>query len=1156
MGERPPLVVRLDGRTDRSTLGGKAAALDRLVELGHPVPRSVVVTADAGREVARLDPIRELLDRAGGAADGEIDEAFTEVVLPRRVGDALALVPSLVTGRVAVRSSATCEDLAATAFAGQYRTVLDVDADDPAAVEHAVRLVWASLWHEAPRRYREILGVDDRDPAMAVLVMEMVDASTAGVLFTRDPIGDDGDLRLETVQGAGDQLVSGAVTPRSFAWRRGGAATHATAELGAVFGELVERSLAIEAVLGVPQDIEFAVDADECLHIVQARPITTRPTGRFTRSGIAEMLPGVLPPLMRSTAAAHVEEGFRDLITLLDGDPGDDEPYLRSQHGRAMLDIDRLGRATATVPGGSVAELERGGRPLAGTPGGDRPSTLRTLRILRHRRASVLEAAIVTRAVDRLVERDTPLDRLDDDELLARWERVVDLGARVTAAEMAVAAMATAAYSGVERALGRHVDDPAVLARHLTRRSRRTGPLARCTRDLPAVPAADFAERWEAALARSGSRSVFGGPTWADEPELAWLSLTATAGAGTGEDDRRRGLRDELRPIRTLSPVRRRFVVREAADAAALLDRRETTKQALLDLGGIAHRLTVEIGHRLADRGTVPHADDVWLLDASQVGPALLERAAPGDLAGRRAAHAADLARAVPIGSAGDGEGWGVSPGTATGRARVVDAPRAGAIRPGEVLVAAHTDAGWSPLFAIAGAVVVEEGGPLSHAAILARELGVPAVVNVAGIVRRVREAGAGAEITVDGSAGTVDVRSRPNGPRVVADPSPVPVLAPPDDTQAVAVFVTGLIGASALLGTVMSITEAVSSRRGRRRLRRRAEAPGRITADVVLRGTEAARRAVAGLRAARWYGGLAAMALVLAVALGGSGVGEYVTSEPGPSVFGLAASLTATASLVGVATVVAAAWRHWPDVPPVVRRLTPPARRRNPVREFLASMPEPHRRWLAVASATWMLLLGATLTVEPTLRRADRWLYDRIGAPDTDAWGPGWFGMYFGRPQVAIPVALLIALFTVRCRVLAIAYPATIAFGGLLNLGLGSLVGRGRPPLGAHADQTDSFPSGHAIEVTLLFGLLPLAVAVLLRSRRAGAVARLLATPVLIVMLVDGLREGSHWPSDHLAGVAIAMTAVIVVHALARVDRLHETCDRCPALALRRGPP
>jgi pyruvate,water dikinase len=75
---------------------------------------------------------------------------------------------------------------------------------------------------------------------------------------------------------------------------------------------------------------------------------------------------------------------------------------------------------------------------------------------------------------------------------------------------------------------------------------------------------------------------------------------------------------------------------------------------------------------------------------------------------------------------------------------------------PGDVLVAHTTDASWSPLFLRAAAIVVEEGGPLSHAAILARELGVPAVVNVAGIVARLERDHA--DVVVDGDDGTVTV--------------------------------------------------------------------------------------------------------------------------------------------------------------------------------------------------------------------------------------------------------------------------------------------------------------------------------------------------------------------------------------------------------------
>jgi rifampicin phosphotransferase len=99
-------------------------------------------------------------------------------------------------------------------------------------------------------------------------------------------------------------------------------------------------------------------------------------------------------------------------------------------------------------------------------------------------------------------------------------------------------------------------------------------------------------------------------------------------------------------------------------------------------------------------------------------------------------------------------DGWAASPGRLQGVATVVEAPTDTRFPPGGVLVAAATDASWSPLFVKAGAIVVERGGPLSHAAILARELGVPAVSNVPGATQLL----SGRTVTVDGDLGVVVV--------------------------------------------------------------------------------------------------------------------------------------------------------------------------------------------------------------------------------------------------------------------------------------------------------------------------------------------------------------------------------------------------------------
>ena len=116
---------------------------------------------------------------------------------------------------VAVRSSATAEDLPFASFAGQQDSFLDVTGAD--AVVEAVRRCWASLWSERAVAYRSANGISNRDVGLAVVVQVMVDAATAGVLFTANPVT---GTRTETVinasPGSGQAVVSGSVNPDQF----------------------------------------------------------------------------------------------------------------------------------------------------------------------------------------------------------------------------------------------------------------------------------------------------------------------------------------------------------------------------------------------------------------------------------------------------------------------------------------------------------------------------------------------------------------------------------------------------------------------------------------------------------------------------------------------------------------------------------------------------------------------------------------------------------------------------------------------------------------------------------------------------------------------------------------------------------------------------
>ena len=403
-------------------VGGKGASLDRLAQLGFGIPSTAVVTASAYRTVAADPAVARLLGRVERGADvpaDAVDAAFLAAAVPHALAEVIARTAREVSGggAVAVRSSATAEDLAVASFAGQYRTSLDVAGDD--AVLRAVRLTWASLWHPAPRAYRRSWGIGDAGIAMAVLIMRMVPARLAGVVFTVDPGGAAGSVRVEAVPELGEALVSGARTPDVWLIPRPGGNGHAGAP--APVAAAAELALRVEQACGAPQDVEWAWDGQR-LWLLQARPITVRAGERddcetpvdgheLTTNGIGEMLPGVLAPLVWDVSSFLVEEALRDVLGGLAALPADRDGahgFVRRVHGRAALDLDLLRAAARQLPGGSEAELER---QYFGTAAADRPVPPRDApagrwRSFRHglraaaarRRASV-EAEVVLGAV-------------------------------------------------------------------------------------------------------------------------------------------------------------------------------------------------------------------------------------------------------------------------------------------------------------------------------------------------------------------------------------------------------------------------------------------------------------------------------------------------------------------------------------------------------------------------------------------------------------------------------------------------------------------------------------------------------------------------------------------------------------------------------------
>ena len=267
------LVRSLDELTaaDLPDAGGKGANLGELRRAHFPVPDGFVITTTAYALAAEAAGVT-------GETPATARVRLAASPVPAGIADAVReAYRALGAPAVAVRSSATAEDLTDASFAGQQDTILGVAGED--AVIDAVRKCWASLWNDRAVAYRQTHDVPARGLRLAVVVQRMVEAQIAGVLFTADPItGRRRRAAIEAVRGLGEQLVSGAVNPDHFIVNtRSGEVLE---RRGEILSETQLRELAavgarIEEHFGRPQDIEWAIDADGKLWIVQSRDITT-----------------------------------------------------------------------------------------------------------------------------------------------------------------------------------------------------------------------------------------------------------------------------------------------------------------------------------------------------------------------------------------------------------------------------------------------------------------------------------------------------------------------------------------------------------------------------------------------------------------------------------------------------------------------------------------------------------------------------------------------------------------------------------------------------------------------------------------------------------------------------------------------------------------
>lgn len=370
-----------DSRATLENVGGKGMSLSKLVDAGLPVPDGFHVTTAAYRAFLEANALQPKILAALRMVDPSIPvtlETSSQTIhgffahghIPAEVGDAIvdsykALEDDHAV--VAVRSSATAEDLPGASFAGQQETYLNIHGIDE--VLDAVKKCWASLWTARAIAYRARQNISPECVALAVVVQKLVFADAAGIMFTANPVnGNRDEVVINAAWGLGEAIVSGAVTPDTITLnkQKSKVIRRETAEksvmtvrtesgtseqpvpdhlrrkavlTNAQASELARYGAQIESLYGMPMDIEWTLTLPHTLlpspngrgvggegfAIVQARPITSlpdvlewklpHPKAVLARGSFAEFVPEPISPLFATLAVPIARRSTMKLMS-------------------------------------------------------------------------------------------------------------------------------------------------------------------------------------------------------------------------------------------------------------------------------------------------------------------------------------------------------------------------------------------------------------------------------------------------------------------------------------------------------------------------------------------------------------------------------------------------------------------------------------------------------------------------------------------------------------------------------------------------------------------------------------------------------------------------------------------------------------------------
>lgn len=831
-------------------VGGKGANLGELIKAGFPVPNGYCISVDAYKSIVGESDIQEKINKIIAAVDwnkpSDIKEKslqIRELIMSRPIPDEikkeiinayyqLSKVGEPSGAAVAVRSSATAEDLPDASFAGQQETYLNIRGEHELLVH--VKCCWASLWTDRAMAYRHKQNYDHSKVYLSIVIQIMVEAEAAGVAFTANPLnGRKDEIIINSSYGLGEVVVAGIVTPDNFILNRktlgvirrqlgtkekrleidpAGRTRQVDVPIDqrksfslsdARLRELGELAIRVEEHYKVPQDVEWAF-AKGKVYLLQARPVTALGSEiKYDDS----LLIGKLTKLQKFMLEDLIEH-YPEAPTPLD------HAVVTTSYQAILNSADNLGIKISRAK--EIIRLENDGRIIL-VP----PKIKYSLRLLsvpaKLYKATKISQALwrkeyqqISRAINQWEETNMAAET--NEQLAIYLKDVFHLAERICCLRFYNFSEANllplAVISLVLKVFCSKKNRPPLMDLITTGLDYKTAIIDREINGLAVAASLEpqlyaiimdgeevkfesikkqllhiaggqkFLGKLEDFLKVYGYRTEkmyqpFTGRSWLENPDQLMVIIRAALQdpqlmeRKSNELMRKKEHETWVSNFKSklLGPFKQLFHWSYYSLRTNHIIREET----LFNLEKIfttARKITNELGNRLTCAGYLKAAEDIVYLTKEEIshgGIVQIDKDKCQQLVSIRKKHFSlnqtlwmkTLLKLVEHKKDVDAlHGISGSPGFVEGPAQIImNVHDFSKLKKGDILFCPYTDPTWTPLFGMAAAVVADTGGPLSHAAIVAREYGIPAVL---GTKVGTSYINAGEIVVVDGSAGTV----------------------------------------------------------------------------------------------------------------------------------------------------------------------------------------------------------------------------------------------------------------------------------------------------------------------------------------------------------------------------------------------------------------